>query len=230
MLRHLCFVLVKKAEKMGVLAAGVCRDGSQWDCFGSLFSFAWQSKKIWFPGHDNLRSHARPPPPLSQSLLIQHIDTSMQANTHRAVQSRPLAGPFCCGEERCYLTVPSSIPLVIIVSLSLADLNLSCIFPSVHFFLSLFLPRCRSHWEPLVPRRATSTRDRTSEVRLLCSPSTWEEPVLPDWNTFLKKTPPYVHQHSHSIMKLHKKSFLFISKSVKAAFITHFTCWNVVLI
>lgn len=31
---NLCFVSVKEVEKLGELAAGVCRDGSQWDCFG----------------------------------------------------------------------------------------------------------------------------------------------------------------------------------------------------
>lgn len=31
---NLCFVSVKKSWEMGDLAAGVCRDGSRWDCFG----------------------------------------------------------------------------------------------------------------------------------------------------------------------------------------------------
>lgn len=125
MLCNLCFVSVKKVEKwvswllVSVEMAPseiVLEDNSQ----------VWHSKKIWFPGHDNLRSHATPTP--TPSTLHspaprhhQHTDTSTQAHTQ--TQPRALAGPFCCGEERCYLTVPSSIPLVIIYSVSQADLN-----------------------------------------------------------------------------------------------------------
>lgn len=136
MLCNLCSVSVKKVEKwVSWLLVSVEMAPSEIVLEDN--SLVWHSKKIWFPGHDNLRSRATPTPPSPTlpptphqhtHLPIQHYHqyqhTQACRQTHNTdTQSYALAGPFCCGEERCYLTVPSSIPLVIIYSVSQADLN-----------------------------------------------------------------------------------------------------------
>lgn len=104
-----------------------------------------------------------------------HLRTPADANAHRDTQSCALTGPLCCGEERCYLTVPSSIPLVIIYSVSRADLNLSCSFPSARDLQrSLRFPRTRSTLTDLlhvIRFRVRGTHTRSKHlILLLCHP------------------------------------------------------------
>lgn len=66
MLCNLCFVSVKgKRWETGESAAGVCREMAPGEIVLEDYSLVWhcKKKKIWFPGHDNLRSCATPPPP-----------------------------------------------------------------------------------------------------------------------------------------------------------------------
>ncbi|KAG7517658.1 hypothetical protein JOB18_013543 [Solea senegalensis] len=133
MLCNLCFVSVKKVEKWASWLL-VSVEMAPSEIVLEDNSHIWHSKKIWFPGHDNLRSRAttpKPPlPPIAHSPASQpatttttNIQAHTHTHTHTHILMHVLAGPFCCGEERCYLTVPSSIPLVIIYSVSQADLN-----------------------------------------------------------------------------------------------------------
>lgn len=87
MLCNLCFVSVKKVEKwVSWLLVSVEMAPSEIVLEDN--SLAWHSKKIWFPGHDNLRSRATPtpipdsPPSTQHYHQYQHTDTSMTANTH----------------------------------------------------------------------------------------------------------------------------------------------------
>lgn len=98
MLCNLCFVSVKKVEKR-VSWLLVSVEMAPSEIVVEDNSLVWHSKKIWFPGHDNLRSRATPaPPPYSLTPIppctprhqhhhhhhqYQHTDTSMQANTKR---------------------------------------------------------------------------------------------------------------------------------------------------
>lgn len=124
MLCKLCFVSVKKVEKrvswllVSVEMAPseiVVEDNVLVLCSKSLKK---RRRKDRFPGHGNLRSRATTPP-----LPSPPCPAPVPHHQHTQTYSCTLAGPFCCGEERCYLTVPSSIPLVIIYSVSRADLN-----------------------------------------------------------------------------------------------------------
>lgn len=67
MLCNLCFVSVKKVEKwVSWLLVSVEMAPSEIVLEDN--SLVWRCKKIWFPGHDNLRSRATPPPPTPSSL------------------------------------------------------------------------------------------------------------------------------------------------------------------
>lgn len=121
----------------------------------------------------------RPPPLPNKPSLPCSASPLGTAHTHtRRHMIIALAGPFCCGEERCYLTVPSSIPLVIIYSVSQADLNQSCVFPSVwdlHLSLSFSCPSPPPQSHPHThtgnssssPVRETHSHIKTSRSGLL---------------------------------------------------------------
>lgn len=83
MLYNLCFVSVKKVEKwVSWLLVSVEMAPSEIVLEDN--SLAWHSKKIWFPGHDNLRSRATPTPiPASPPQLNTTISTNIQTQACR---------------------------------------------------------------------------------------------------------------------------------------------------
>lgn len=99
MLCNLCFVSVKKVEKW-VSWLLVSVDMAPSEIFMEDNPLVWHSKKIWFPGHDNLRSHATstlPPPPFAttniQIQACRHIQntTSIHAHNHAHLLARSAA-------------------------------------------------------------------------------------------------------------------------------------------
>lgn len=78
MLCNLCSVSVKKVEKwVSWLLVSVEMAPSEIVLEDN--SLVWHSKKIWFPGHDNLRSRATPtpPPPTPPPNPHHHTHTSL---------------------------------------------------------------------------------------------------------------------------------------------------------
>lgn len=199
-------------------------------------SHAWHSKKKWFPGHDNLRSCATPihhHPPYSPPVRSTHTHTHTQAYTHNT-DAQSLAGPFCCGEERCYLTVPSSIPLVIIYSVFTGRFELVIYFPFGAFLpFSLLLVHTQGIPRPLTPSplRPTPSAVNLQQIRQKLKRSGFFSPpsqvvtVLSDWNTFKHFLIVVILYYTDiAAIKLHREEVCSISNYVE--FIYYLYIWQ----
>lgn len=179
MLCNLCSVSVKKVEKwVSWLLVSVEMAPSEIVLEDN--SLVWHSKKIWFPGHDNLRSRATPSPPIPYSssqpppphtppystLPPVPTYTSMQANTQHWHTIIRTCWPVLLRRREMLSNSAFQHSTSDYLFSFTGRFELVMYFPfsaSLTLFLSLSVSH--THWEFLVPQCRRSTRTETLEVR-----------------------------------------------------------------
>lgn len=165
MLCNLCYVSVKKVEKwVSWLLVSVEMAPSEIVLEDNFF--VWHSKNIWFPGHDNLRSRAKPnpspflrsPPSQLHHHQYQHSDTSMQTHTHIIMRT---CWPVLLRRREMLSNSAFQHSTSDYLFSFTGRFELVMYFPFSVGLASLFLVLSCTHWEFLVPQCVWSTWTET---------------------------------------------------------------------